>query len=153
MLASHVGPIEGAFSMKDERTFGHRLRDTRIGAGYSQSDLEEISGIPKARLSRYENGHVAPSIQTLERLARALNVSEAALLGDERAILEDFFNVLHERGVLIESTEQARTLANAVADMYLAMQRAAAAQSLAGDVPEAIASAMAPVRDWAAAPD
>ncbi|MGH2578968.1 MAG: helix-turn-helix domain-containing protein, partial [Actinomycetota bacterium] len=71
--------------MNDERTFGQRLRETRMGAGYSQSDLEEISGIPKARLSRYENGHVAPSIQTLERLARALRVSEAALLGDERA--------------------------------------------------------------------
>jgi transcriptional regulator with XRE-family HTH domain len=109
--------------MKDERTFGQRLRETRIGAGFSQSELEEISGIPKARLSRYENGHVAPSIQTLERLARALGVSEAALLGDERAILEDFFNVLYERGVRIDSTEQARTLAAAVADMYFAMQR------------------------------
>ena len=71
--------------MNDGRTFGQRLRATRVKAGYSQSDLEEISGIPKARLSRYENGHVAPSIQTLERLARALNVSEASLLGDDRA--------------------------------------------------------------------
>jgi transcriptional regulator with XRE-family HTH domain len=148
-----VGAIEGAVSMRDERTFGRRLRDTRIGAGYSQSDLEEISGIPKARLSRYENGHVAPSIQTLERLARALKVSEAALLGDERAILEDFFNVLHERGVRIESTDQARTLANAVADMYFAMQRAAEAQSLSGQPQEVLSSAMAPVRDWAGASD
>ena len=80
--------------MSDERTFGQRLRATRIKAGYSQSDLEEISGIPKARLSRYENGHVAPSIQTLERLARALNVSEASLLGDDRALMEEFFHVL-----------------------------------------------------------
>ena len=53
--------------MGDDRTFGRRLRETRIKAGLSQSDLEVISGIPKARLSRYENGHVAPSIQTLER--------------------------------------------------------------------------------------
>jgi transcriptional regulator with XRE-family HTH domain len=68
--------------MSDERTFGQRLRENRIRSGFSQSDLEEISGIPKARLSRYENGHVAPSIQTLERLARALQVSEASLLGD-----------------------------------------------------------------------
>ena len=34
--------------MKDDRTFGQRLRETRVGAGMSQSDLEEISGIPKA---------------------------------------------------------------------------------------------------------
>ena len=111
--------------MKDEKTFGQRLRETRIRAGLSQSDLEEISGIPKARLSRYENGHVAPSIQTLERLAKALGVSEASLLGDQRAILEDFFHTLYERGVRIETTEQAASLANAVADMVLAIRGAA----------------------------
>jgi transcriptional regulator with XRE-family HTH domain len=107
--------------VKDEKTFGQRLRETRIGAGLSQSDLEDISGIPKARLSRYENGHVAPSIQTLERLARALNVSEASLLGDQRAVLEEFFRVLAERGVRVVSPEQGRALANAVADLHGAM--------------------------------
>jgi transcriptional regulator with XRE-family HTH domain len=107
--------------VKDEKTFGQRLRETRIRAALSQSDLEQISGIPKARLSRYENGHVAPSIQTLERLAKALNVSEASLLGDQRAILEEFFRVLTDRGVRIATTEQGRHLANAVADLYLAL--------------------------------
>jgi selenocysteine lyase/cysteine desulfurase len=72
--------------MGTERTFGQRLRETRINAGLSQSELEDISGIPKARLSRYENGHVAPSIQTLARLAQALDVSEASLLGDDRVM-------------------------------------------------------------------
>jgi transcriptional regulator with XRE-family HTH domain len=108
--------------MKDENTFGQRLRDTRVRAGLSQSDLEEVSGIPKARLSRYENGHVAPSIQTLERLAKALKVSEASLLGDHRAILEEFFQVLFDRGVRISTTEQGRELGNAVADLYHALQ-------------------------------
>src|SRR4026209_168373 len=107
--------------MTDERTFVQRLRATRIKAGYSQSDLEEISGIPKARLSRYENGHVEPSIQTLARLARALNVSEASLLGDQRATLEGFFDVLSSRGVRIESADQGVRLANAVADMVNAL--------------------------------
>jgi transcriptional regulator with XRE-family HTH domain len=104
-----------------ERTFGQRLRATRVNAGYSQSDLEEISGIPKARLSRYENGHVAPSIQTLERLARALNVSEASLLGDDRALMEEFFKVLMTRGVRIGSSEQAVALGSAVADIARAL--------------------------------
>jgi transcriptional regulator with XRE-family HTH domain len=108
--------------LKDEKTFGQRLRETRVRAGLSQSDLEEVSGIPKARLSRYENGHVAPSIQTLERLAKALNVSEASLLGDQRAILEEFFQVLVDRGVRIATSEQGRALGNAVADLYQAMQ-------------------------------
>ncbi|MFM8999919.1 MAG: helix-turn-helix domain-containing protein [Actinomycetota bacterium] len=110
---------------KDERTFGQRLREARIRAGMSQSDVEEISGIPKARLSRYENGHVAPSIQTLERLAGALGVSEASLLGDQRAILEAFFNTLYDRGVRIYSSEQAIAVAEAIADLVRAYAGAA----------------------------
>jgi transcriptional regulator with XRE-family HTH domain len=97
------------------RHFGHRLREARLGAGFSQSELEELSGIPKARLSRYENGHVEPSIQTLARLAKALNVSEASLLGDERAAQEEFFRALEERGITISSKERARALAEALA--------------------------------------
>jgi len=108
-------------SADDGKHFGNRLREARIGAGLSQSELEELSGIPKARLSRYENGHVEPSIQTLARLARALNVSEASLLGDQRAILEGFFDVLAGRGVRIETAEQGTLLANAVADMVQAL--------------------------------
>jgi transcriptional regulator with XRE-family HTH domain len=101
----------------DGKHFGQRLREARVSAGLSQSELEELSGIPKARLSRYENGHVAPSIQTLERLSRALNVSEASLLGDQRAVLEQFFAVLEQRGVRVTSREQGARLANAVADL------------------------------------
>ena len=107
--------------MKDQRTFGQRLRETRVKSRLSQSDLEEISGIPKARLSRYENGHVAPSIQTLERLARALSVSEASLLGDDRALMEEFFNVLTRRGVRIRTSDQAMALGNAVGDIAQAL--------------------------------
>ena len=105
----------------DGKHFGHRLREARVNAALSQSELEELSGIPKARLSRYENGHVAPSIQTLERLSRALNVSEASLLGDRRGVMEEFFRVLEERGVSITSKEQGSKLAIAVADMVLAL--------------------------------
>jgi transcriptional regulator with XRE-family HTH domain len=106
----------------DGKHFGQRLREARVAAGLSQSELEDISGIPKARLSRYENGHVEPSIQTLARLSRALNVSEASLLGDQRAILEDFFNVLYDRGVRISSSEQGTRIAHAVADLLDALR-------------------------------
>jgi transcriptional regulator with XRE-family HTH domain len=101
----------------DGKHFGQRLREARVAAGLSQSELEDISGIPKARLSRYENGHVEPSIQTLARLSRALNVSEASLLGDQRAILEDFFQILYDRGVRITSSDQGARIAHAVADL------------------------------------
>ena len=116
---SSVSADQGERRMQkdDGKHFGQRLREARINEGLSQSELEELSGIPKARLSRYENGHVAPSIQTLERLSRALNVSEASLLGDQRAVLEEFFNVLERRGVRVNSPEQGARLAQAVADL------------------------------------
>ena len=104
-----------------EHTFVRRLRDARTAAGLSQAGLETRSGIPKARLSRYENGHVLPSIATLGRLALALNVSEASLLGDQRDLAEEVANTLIARGVVLQSAEQARKLGNAVADIYEAM--------------------------------
>ena len=110
--------------MAEQRHFGMRLREARLAAGLSQSHLEDISGIPKARLSRYENGHVEPAIQTLNRLARALNVSEASLLGDERAALEEFESVLKQRGITFTSKEQARELAEKVASSLGAMANA-----------------------------
>jgi hypothetical protein len=42
-------------------------------------------------------------------------------LGDQRAILEGFFNVLSSRGVHIASVDQGARLANAVADMVVAL--------------------------------
>jgi transcriptional regulator with XRE-family HTH domain len=114
---------------RDGKTFGQRLREARIRAGLSQSDLEERSGIPKARLSRYENGHVSPSIHTLERLARALEVSEASLLGDERAALEALFEALEARGIRVGSTEQASRLGNALADLAEALGPPSASQA------------------------
>jgi transcriptional regulator with XRE-family HTH domain len=119
----------------DGKRVGMRLREARSAAGLSQSELEQISGIPKARLSRYENGHVEPSIQTLVRLARALNVSEASLLGDSRAILEGFFRVMSQRGIRITSQEQTERLAVVVADMIEAM---GGVESIAGSDPAAV---------------
>jgi transcriptional regulator with XRE-family HTH domain len=101
----------------DDLTFGQRLRPARLVAGLSQTELEVRSGIPKARLSRYENGHVLPSLQTLQRLSSALGVSEATLLGDRRAVLEEFFRVLDDRGVHVVTSDQAVRLANALADV------------------------------------
>ena len=123
--------------LAESRAFGQRLRSARVHAGLSQSGLETRSGIPKARLSRYENGHVLPSIDTLGRLATALGVSEASLLGDQRAIIEEFFDVLFRRGVRIYSLDQAGRLANAVADIL-----SAAAPPVDGaDTPAEVASA------------
>jgi transcriptional regulator with XRE-family HTH domain len=51
-----------------------RLRALRVGKHFSQRDLQERTGLLRCYVSRVENGHTAPSIETLERLARALEV-------------------------------------------------------------------------------
>lgn len=64
----------------DPMTLGAKLRGARLSAGMTQADLETMCGIPKARLSRYENNHVAPSISSLMRLCSALGVRAGEML-------------------------------------------------------------------------
>lgn len=53
---------------------GERLRQLREDRGFSQSDMEKRTGLLRAYISRVENGHTVPSLETLERLANALEV-------------------------------------------------------------------------------
>jgi transcriptional regulator with XRE-family HTH domain len=59
----------------DAKTLGARLAACRHALGVSQRELEELTGIPQSRLSKYENGHVVPSVPTLINLAERLNTS------------------------------------------------------------------------------
>jgi transcriptional regulator with XRE-family HTH domain len=53
---------------------GARLRSLREEKGLSQGDLEKITGVLRCYISRIENGHTIPSLDTLERFASALDV-------------------------------------------------------------------------------
>ena len=53
---------------------GQRLRDLRKAKGISQGDIEESTGLLRCYLSRVENGHTVPSLKTLEKWARALDM-------------------------------------------------------------------------------
>ena len=52
-----------------------RLRDLREFRKLSQGDIEKRTGLLRCYISRVENGHTVPAIETLEKLARALEVS------------------------------------------------------------------------------
>jgi transcriptional regulator with XRE-family HTH domain len=96
---------------KKRHHLAQRLRELRVAAGFSQADLERRSGIPKSRLSRYENGHLLPSITGLRRLSSALGVPDAALLGQEGEPREVFLRVLEENGVFFQSATEAHQAA------------------------------------------
>src|SRR6202043_3466613 len=51
---------------------GDRLREMREEKKLSQGDIEKRTGLLRGYISRVENGHPVPAIETLEKLARAL---------------------------------------------------------------------------------
>jgi transcriptional regulator with XRE-family HTH domain len=62
-----------------------RLRQLREDKKLSQGDIEKRTGLLRCYISRVENGHTVPAIETLEKLARALEVPLYQLFydGDE----------------------------------------------------------------------
>jgi transcriptional regulator with XRE-family HTH domain len=51
-----------------------RLRELRESKNLSQGDIEKRTGLLRCYRSRVENGHTVPAIETLEKMARALEV-------------------------------------------------------------------------------
>ena len=53
---------------------GDRLREIREQKKMSQGDIERLTGLLRCYISRVENGHTVPAVETLEKFARALDV-------------------------------------------------------------------------------
>jgi transcriptional regulator with XRE-family HTH domain len=51
-----------------------RLRALREHKHLSQGDVEKRTGLLRCYISRVENGHTVPAIETLEKMARAMEV-------------------------------------------------------------------------------
>ena len=53
---------------------GERLRELRVQKNLSRGDIEERAGLLRCYVSRVENGHTVPAVETLAKFARALKV-------------------------------------------------------------------------------
>lgn len=53
---------------------GDRLRELRKEKNLSQGDIEQRTGLLRCYISRIENGHSVPSLETLEKMAGALQI-------------------------------------------------------------------------------
>jgi len=53
---------------------GDRFRALREEKKLSQGDIEKRTGLLRCYISRVENGHTVPAIETLEKMARALEI-------------------------------------------------------------------------------
>jgi transcriptional regulator with XRE-family HTH domain len=61
---------------------GDRLRELREQKKFSQGEIEKRTGMLRCYISRVENGHTVPNVETLEKFARALEVPMYQLFYD-----------------------------------------------------------------------
>ena len=61
---------------------GERLKAVRESKKLSQGYIESKTGLLRCYVSRVENGHTTPSIETLEKWTRALDISMSQLFSD-----------------------------------------------------------------------
>ena len=61
---------------------GERLRVLLEQKKFSQGEIEKRTGLLRCYVSRVENGHTVPNVETLEKFARALEVPMYQLFYD-----------------------------------------------------------------------
>lgn len=61
---------------------GDRLRKLREVKKFSQGEIQKRTGLLRCYVSRVENGHTVPAVETLEKFARALEVPMYQLFYD-----------------------------------------------------------------------
>jgi transcriptional regulator with XRE-family HTH domain len=62
---------------------GTTIRAHRLQRGLSQGDIEKKTGLLRCYLSRVENGHTVPSLDTLSKIAIALDLPIAHFFADD----------------------------------------------------------------------
>jgi len=61
---------------------GETIRSYRLQKGMSQGDIEKRTGLLRCYLSRVENGHTIPSLDTLAKIASAMDIPLAQFFAD-----------------------------------------------------------------------
>ena len=61
---------------------GETIRNYRLQKGMSQGDIEKRTGLLRCYLSRVENGHTIPSLDTLAKIATAMDVQLAQFFNE-----------------------------------------------------------------------
>jgi len=93
---------------------GDRLRELREEKKFSQGEIEKRTGLLRCYISRVEHGYTVPNVETLEKLARALEVPIYQLFyeGAEPPKLSNFLNRKNTTGTEWRSNgKDARLLA------------------------------------------
>ena len=84
---------------------GRVLRNQRIKQGMSMSDLARSINVSRSFISQMEGGQTFPSLETLEHIAKALNISLSGLFqnAENADVLEEVFT---EREIIVRKNER-----------------------------------------------
>src|SRR5947209_11526783 len=64
---------------------GETIRNYRMQKGMSQGDIEKRTGLLRCYLSRVENGHTIPSLDTLAKIAQAMELPLGQFFAESHA--------------------------------------------------------------------
>src|SRR6516165_9116978 len=81
LLCSQLQPLQTQGNTT-EMNIGQTIRNYRLQKGMSQGDIEKRTGLLRCYLSRVENGHTIPSLDTLAKIAMAIDVPLAEFFSD-----------------------------------------------------------------------
>ena len=120
-------------SLSISMNIGTTIRDYRLQKGMSQGDIEKRTGLLRCYLSRVENGHTVPSLETLQKIARALDLQLSQFFAEETVSKEMSTLRLSEEEIrfLTQIQRYSAHLSESDRRLLLAMVRKFAATALA----------------------
>ena len=89
------------------------LKELREEKGLTQVQLAELSGLSSRMIQKYESGASRPRYDAVEKLARALEIPAARLLGERETLVAQAAERYGARGA-----KQAQTLVDEVTGLF-----------------------------------
>ena len=91
---------------------GDMIRKCRTEKGLTQKKLGELCGIADSNIRKYESGNQNPKIETLQKIADALDIPVNRLLAGKIISRDELKGKLSEYGLthLVPDTEEERTV-------------------------------------------
>jgi transcriptional regulator with XRE-family HTH domain len=97
---AEVLPINGNGSSPGHLNLAYSIRSLRLRSGLSQRQLAMRMAVPRTYVSKIENEKATPTLSSLERLAKALEVNVPDLLsGGERSRQEEVRELVEDQFV------------------------------------------------------
>ena len=107
---------------------GDMIRKYRTEKGLTQKKLGELCGIADSNIRKYESGNQNPKIETLQKIADALDIPVNRLLAGKIISRDELKEKLSEYGLthLVPDTEEERTVLENCKKLYEAGKKEAA---------------------------